>query len=77
MSEEATFKMLKGLTEEEALSIHFQVCMEMYQEIQADPTKIDAGIPVGLIRDRLDPLLKPYGWSYDKLLKESFISKIS
>lgn len=68
MNEEDTYKKLKGLTEEEALELHSNVYEQIYNELKLDPTKVDAGIPIGLIRERLNPLLEPYGWTFDKLL---------
>lgn len=69
MDEEDTYKMLRGLTEEEAIEMHTTVWTEMYNELELDPNRVDAGIPIGVVRERLDPLLKPYGWSYDRLLR--------
>lgn len=67
MNEDDTFRMLKSLTEDEAISMYTDVYLEMYQELNADPT-IDVGIPLSVIAERLDPILKPYGWSFDKVL---------
>ena len=65
LSEDDTFRMLKSITAEEANEIYNNEYIKLATEL-GHP---EAGLPVALLRARLDPILKPYGWSHDKLFK--------
>lgn len=65
-TEDDTFKRLKSITRDEAELIYCHVYMDLAEQAnRADGTS--TGIPISMIRDRLDPELLPYGWSFDKL----------
>lgn len=73
MDEEDTYNRLKGLTEVQADHMFQQVWIELNEEM-GHPT---GGLPMAVIKERLDPLLKPYGWSYDKLFRLKFTGDFS
>jgi hypothetical protein len=62
-TEDDTFKMLKSITEDEA----FEIYNNEYIKIATEYNHPINGLPISLLRARLDPILKPYGWSHDKL----------
>jgi hypothetical protein len=72
-TEDDTFKMLKSITEKEAIEIYnneyIKIATEMGHPID--------GLPVSLLRARIDPILKPYGWSHDKLFRNVYEGNIS
>lgn len=68
MNEDDTFNKLKSLTPLQAEVIFQKVWIEIAQELEAmgdDSSK--GGVPIVLLRERVDIKLKPYGWTYDKL----------
>ena len=67
MNEDDTFKRLKGLTRDEAEEIFKQVLASLTDEMDAQNQYSSAGVSIAKIRECADPLLKPYGWSCEKL----------
>lgn len=66
-SEDDTFNKLKSITRDEAMAIHDKVMYQIQHEYMTNGQDAK-GFPISLVRERVDPLLKPYGWSFDKLL---------
>jgi hypothetical protein len=64
-TEDDTFRMLKSITEDEAFEIYNDEYIKLASEL-GHPVD---GLPIALLRARLDPILSPYGWSHDKLFK--------
>lgn len=62
MTEDDTFKRLKSLTYEEVDAIYNQVMQELLGQH-------GHAVFIGEIRKKLDPILAPYGWSYQKYLE--------
>lgn len=59
MSEDDVYNRLKGLSVDEVRII----VRKAFDEINAET---GIGVTHVTIRNRVDPLLKPYGWSYDR-----------
>lgn len=62
-TEDDTFRMLKSLTEEEAMELFYKV----YNEFLIDLGNPGTGVSLSLIAPLIDLKLKPYGWSFNKL----------
>ena len=63
-SEQETFDVLKGLTREEAERL-FQTA---YSELNNNSNGL---VPISDLKLKLDPILKPYGWSFEKIFNIS------
>ncbi len=61
-SEDAVYKVLKGISKEEAEAIYESIYYNLVDELGAVN-----GVPISLLRERADFKLRPYGWTYDKL----------
>ena len=64
-TEEDTYKRLKGLTQDEAITIFGSIYVRISEELG----RAGGDLPVHLIRVAVDAELKPYGWSYDKIFE--------
>ena len=64
MNEDDTFKKLKSLTMEEALTLFHEVYKEAAKSMEAEGIDTSAGIPIFLIRHEVDARLKPYGLDF-------------
>jgi len=62
-TEDDTYKMVKGLTQDEALSIFFDVYIQFTEQMG----KTIGDVPLNVVKPLVNVELKPYGWSYDKL----------
>ncbi len=67
MSEEDTFRKIKGLEKWQAEIIYQRVWTECCVELESQGKDISGGIPIILLRPRVDEALKPYSWTYDML----------
>ncbi len=65
MSEEDTFKKIKGLEKWQAEIIYQQVWIECCTELEQNGIDISGGIPIAFLRSKVDVALKPYSWTYD------------
>lgn len=66
-SEDDTYNMLKGLTDDEVDAILTKAWIDISTEI--DPTG-QYGVSIQMLRDRTDPLLAPFGRSYDEFFNK-------
>jgi len=61
MSEEDTYKRLRGLTYDEAFDIYKRI---------TDFYRLDnTPLPWDIVRVEIDKELRPYGWTYDRMLE--------
>jgi hypothetical protein len=59
--------MLKSITREQAEEIYEQVYREISLKQGADGNENPGAVPIQELRVKVDPLLAPYGWSFDTL----------
>ena len=64
-TEEDTYKKLKGLTQNEAITIFAEVYVRISEQLGLG----GGDLPIHVIRAEVDAELKPYGWSYDKIFE--------
>jgi hypothetical protein len=65
-SEDDTYNMLKGLTDDEVDAILTKAWIDISAE--TDPLG-QYGVSIQMLRDKVDPLLVPFGRSYDEFFK--------
>lgn len=73
MNEHDTFIKLKSLTKEEAERLSEQVYTDLCIDLECEGVSPLNGVPFNMMKDRVDMVLKPYGWTYDRLYPEFFI----
>jgi hypothetical protein len=67
MDEEATYNKLKSITKGEAEILCEQAYTDLCIDLELEGKHIKDGVPFHTLRDRADAILKPYGWTYDRI----------
>ena len=67
MNEDDTIRMLKSIPRDEAEAIYEQVYREISLQQGMDGNETPGSVPIAELKRRADPLLAPYGWSFDRL----------
>lgn len=66
-TEDDTYKRLKSITKEEAEALCDQVYTDLCIDLELEGYDTKNGVPFQRLSDRADVILKPYGWTYDRL----------
>lgn len=59
MTEDDTFKRLRGLTQQEA--------SDMYDKVYEEAMQSEGTVTIKDVKDYVDRALRPYGWSVERL----------